>query len=134
MIFRKTFNQQKRLVIILTSLFVIITMSCGKITTADEGLIGIWKASDTRYDNSSFGIKRKSITFTTKEGDVNSFKIIEVKKELMQDKEWVQYTIFYLGRNLQKVEFPFYFRQAGRGVIRFKNQLSLVWEKMPIHR
>jgi len=129
MISSKISKPQKSQVIFLAVLIAIITINCGKITTASDELIGIWKASDLRYKDTSFEIKKKAITFRTKEGDINKFTIIKIKKELMQDQEWVEYTIFYRDRDLQKAEFPFYFLSSDSGVIRFKNQPYLVWKK-----
>jgi hypothetical protein len=129
MISSKINKPQKNQVIFLAVLIAIITINCGKITTASDELIGIWKTSNIRYNDTSFEIKKKAITFHTKEGDSNKFTIIKIKKELMQDKEWVQYTIFYCDRDLKKVEFPFYFRSSDSSVIRFKNQPYLVWKK-----
>ena len=116
-------------VIFLAVLLVIITINCGRTTSASEGLIGIWRTSDMRYKDTSFEIKKKEIIFRTKEGNSESFSIIKIKKEPKQDKEWIQYTIFYWSRDLQKVEFPFYFLPADSGAIRFKNQPYLVWKK-----
>lgn len=115
--------------IFLAVLIAIITINCGKITTASDELIGIWKASNIRYKDTSFEIKKKAITFRTKEGDSNRYRIIEIKKEVMQDKEWVLYTIFYIDQDLQKEEFPFYFRSSDSSMIRFKNPPYLVWKK-----
>lgn len=126
---QKTRKQQKNLIVYLAALIAIITINCGRITTASDELIGVWKASDIRYNDTSFEIKKKAITFRTKEGDSNSFRIIEIKKEVLQDKEWVLYNIFYIDRDLHKVKFPFYFRSSDSGMIRFKNQPYLVWKK-----
>lgn len=126
---QKTRKQQKNLIVYLAALIAIITINCGRITTASDELIGIWKTSDMRYKDTSFEIKKKAITFRTKEGNSESFSILKIKKEPMQDKEWVLYTIFYIDRDLQKVEFPLYFRSSDSGMIRFKNQPYLVWKK-----
>jgi hypothetical protein len=129
MISLKIINPQKNRVIFLALLIATITINCGKITTASEDLIGTWKATDLRYSDTYFEIEKKAITFRTKEGDSNSYAIIKIKKELMQDGQWVQYTIFYKNRDLHKVEFPFYFHASDKGMIRFKNQPYLVWKK-----
>jgi hypothetical protein len=104
-------------------------INCGKITTASDELTGIWKPMDIQYNGAYFEIKRKAITFQTKDGDSSSYTIMEIKKELLKGKEWIQYTIFYQDHDFQKEEFPFYFRSSGRGMIRFKHQPSLVWKK-----
>lgn len=122
-------NKNTRPAVGLTLLFALIIVSCGNSTSASDEIIGLWKATDLRYADTSFEIKRKTITFMTKEGDVNNFPIVKVKKEPMDDKEWAEYTIFYRNRDLRKVEFPFYFHSSGRSMIRFKNQPSLVWMK-----
>ena len=128
MILKKIFRQRKNQVIFLAVLFV-ISINCGRITTADDELTGIWKPLDIRYNGAHFEIKKKAITFWTKDGDSNSYKIIKIKKQLLKDKEWVEYTIFYQDFDFQKVEFPFYFRSSDRDIIRFKNQPTLVWKK-----
>jgi hypothetical protein len=129
MTYQKTRKQPKNLIKYLAVLCAIITINCGKITTASDELTGIWKPSDIRYSGSYFEIKKKAIIFQTKDGDSHSYTIMEIKKELLKDKDWVQYTIFYQDIDFRKVEFPFYFRSSDRGVIRFKNQPSLVWKK-----
>ena len=126
---QKTRKQQNNLKICLAVLIAIITINCSKITTASEDLIGIWKATDIRYSNTHFEIEKETITFQTKEGDRNSYTIIEIKKEPMQDGQWVQYTIFYKDPGLHKVEFPFYLYTSEKSMIRFKNQPNLVWKK-----
>ena len=128
MMLRNIFGQRKKPLVLLAVLSV-ITVNCGKITTASNELIGIWKASDLRYSGACFEINRKTINFQTKDGDSASYKIIKIKKDLLKDREWVLYTIFYRGQDFQKVEFPFYFQKTDRGMIRFKNQPSLVWKK-----
>jgi hypothetical protein len=110
-------------------LIAMTAICCSKITTASDELTGIWASSDIRYENTYFEIKKREITFGTKNGDSDSYTILEIKKKPMQDDNWVQYTIFYQNRDLQKVEFPFYFQSSDRGVIRFMNQSSLVWKK-----
>jgi hypothetical protein len=136
---QKTRKQQKNQIsyacvcvykyVFLAAFITVITISCGKITTASDELIGVWKSSNGQYKDTSFEIHQKAITFRTKEGDSNSYGIVEIKKEMMEDKEWVLYTIYYINNNLQKMEFPFYYQLCDSGVIRFKNQPSLVWRK-----
>lgn len=126
---KQTSKRLKHQVIWIAIYLALITMNCGKITTASDELIGTWKASDIRYNETSFEIEKKAITFRTKEGDSNSYTIIKIKKELMLDGQWVQYTIFYKDLDLHKVEFPFYYNASDKGMIRFKNQPYLVWKK-----
>jgi protein-tyrosine phosphatase len=105
-------------------------INCGNSKSASEDLIGTWKSTDIKYSDTFFKIEKKAITFHTREGDNNSYTIIGIKKEQMQDGRWVQVTIFYKENERQKVEFPFYFQSAGSGIIRFKNQPGLVWKNI----
>lgn len=116
-------------VLFLIVLMFSITASCAKISASPKELIGIWKASDIRYRGTSFEIKKDAITFQDKNGDKNSYSIIEIKREFLPDKKWALYTLCYLDNNLKKMEFPFYFRSSDEGMIRFKNQPSLIWKK-----
>ncbi|UCE41500.1 MAG: hypothetical protein JSV17_00475 [Candidatus Aminicenantes bacterium] len=127
----KTRKPQKSLIVhvCLAALIAVIAIGCGKITTASEDLIGVWKSSDIQYSDTSFEIQKNAITFRNKEGNRNSYGIIEIKKKMMEDRNWVLYTIYYMNRDMQKVEFPFYFQMSNSGLIRFKNQPSLVWKK-----
>ena len=129
MIFLKISISRKKQTISLVLLFALISINCGKISSVSEDLIGIWKSTDIRYNNTSFEITKKAITFHTKEGDINSFAIIKIEKDQIKDGEWEQYTLYYRNRDLQKIEFPFYFRTTDKGMIRFVNQPSLVWKK-----
>jgi protein-tyrosine phosphatase len=111
-------------------LLAMITLNCAGNKFASDDLIGTWKATDIKYSGTFFKIDKKAITFRTKEGDTSSYAIIKVKKEPLQDPEWVQVTIFYRDRDRPKVEFPFYFHSKGRPIIRFKNQTHLTWENI----
>jgi len=120
---------QKKSLLFVAAFLAIITIDCGILTTPSDELVGIWKASDIRYNGTYFEIGKQAITFHTKEGNIESYGIMKIEKETMPDDEWRQYTIYYRNRELQKVEFSFYFRPSHNGVIRFKNQPSLVWRK-----
>ncbi len=120
---------QKKHMIFPAIVFVLTTIGCSKINTASDELTGIWSSSDIRYENTYFEITKQEITFGTKDGDSNSYTILEIKKKPLEDEDWVKYTIYYQNSDLQKVEFPFFFRSSDRDVIRFLNQPSLVWKK-----
>jgi hypothetical protein len=122
-------KRHKNQVVWLAVFLALVTLSCGKIKSASKDLIGIWKATDIRYNDTYFEIEKKAITFRAKGGDSNSYAIVEIKKELMQDGLWVEYIIFYKDKDKRKVEFPFYFNGSDKSVIRFKNQPNLVWRK-----
>ncbi len=105
-----------------------IAINCGNSRSASEDLIGTWKSTDIKYNDTFFKIEKNAITFYTREGDTNGYPITGIKKEQMQAGQWVQVTIFYKENDNQKVEFPFYFQSTGRGIIRFKNQPGLIWQ------
>ena len=115
--------------IILTFLLM---MNCGKKTALSDDLFGIWKTSDTKYEEAYFELQRNMVIFGTRDGDINGFPILKVKKEKFQDKAWMLYTIFYETNDFQKMEFTFYYHAGTPELIRFKNQPSLVWQKTTI--
>jgi predicted transcriptional regulator with HTH domain len=129
MIRRHESRVRDKRVILLIALLFSITASCAKICTTPKELIGIWKATDIRYSGTSFEIKKGAITFQDKNGGINSYRIVEIKREFMRDEKWVRYTLCYLDNNLKTMEFPFYFLSSDEGMIRFKNQPSLIWKK-----
>jgi hypothetical protein len=130
---RKKESKKTRIYWIAMAIFTLfLMMSCGKKTVLSEDLIGTWKTSDLKYGDAYFELEREAVVFGTKDGDIHSFPILKVKKRKMQDEDWTLYTIFYKTIDFQKVEFPFYFRAGSTGLIRFKNQPSLVWQKTTI--
>ena len=116
-------------IIFLIALLLSITATCSKTSSIPQDLIGIWKASDIRYSGTSFEINKDAITFQDKNGDRNTYTIVEIKRENMPDKSWKLYTLCYLDNHLKTMDFQFYFRSSEQGMIRFKHQPSLIWKQ-----
>ncbi len=116
-------------IIFLIALLLSIIANCSKTSSTPQELIGIWKASDIRYSGTSFEINKDAITFQDKNGDRNTYTIVEIKRENMPDENWMLFTLCYLDNHLKKIEFPFYFRSSEEGMIRFKHQPSLIWKQ-----
>jgi len=126
---KKILKKLKKYHLISVILLAAVAMNCGKITTLSDDLIGTWKTSNTIYTGTFFELKRDAVVFGTKDGDVNTYRILEVKKQKMENNEWDSYTIFYQDNDFHRVEFSFFYRASDTQVIRFKNQPVLVWKK-----
>ncbi len=125
----KFLNKLKKYQLISVILLAAVATHCRKTTTLLDDLIGTWKTSNIHYFGTFFELKRDVIIFGTKDGDVNTYKIIEIKKQKMENNEWDSYTIFYQDDDLHKVEFSFLYHASDTQVIRFKNQRFIVWKK-----
>lgn len=119
----------KRYPLTFVVLLAAMAMNCGKITTLSNELLGTWKTSNISYSGTFFELKKDVIVFGSKDGDVNTYRILEVKKQKMENNEWDSYIIFYQDNDFHRVEFSFFYRSTGTPVIRFKNQPVLVWKK-----
>ena len=118
----------KKLLGALTILIVFICSQCGKNTTVSNELIGIWKTASPKYEGCFFEFRTNTITIGPQEGEPNTFAITNIKMEKDRTQDWTLYTIFYVDKG-DEYEFPLYFLLEKGGVIRFKNQLDIVWKR-----
>lgn len=121
--------KQKNVLLAVAALIIFLGNHCAKNGTLSDELIGIWKTSTFQYENIYFELEKDRIIFKTIEGDINIHPITKVEKTEVAKEEWILYTIHYINRDLQKVEFPFYYYALNEGRIIFKNQNNLVWRK-----
>lgn len=101
---------------------------CKKDRVIDDEMLGIWKTTSHKYKDTYFELRRNEVCFGTVEGSVNAYIISEIEKKQEND-DWILYTISYIDEALKKSEFVFYYNPRDDGLIRFKNQPTLVWRK-----
>lgn len=116
----------KKLLAGLAILIIFICSQCGKNPTVSDGLIGIWKTASPKYEGCFFELRTNTMTFGPKEGEPSTFAITNIKREKKSNEEWTLYTISYADQG-EEYEFPVYYLPEKNGVIRFKNQLDVVW-------
>ena len=121
--------RQKHVLTAIVICAVLIGSHCSKNSTVTEELVGVWKSNTFHYEDTYFELQRNRIIFKTIEGDLNIHPIAKVEKTEVAKDEWILYTIHYVNRELQKVEFPFYYYALDEGTIIFKNQTNVVWRK-----
>ncbi len=121
--------RQKHVITAIAICAVLFGSHCSRNSTVSNELVGVWKTSTIRYENTYFELQRNRIIFKTIEGDLNIHPITKVEKTEVAKNEWILYTIHYVNRDLQKVEFPFYYYALDKGTIIFKNQTNVVWRK-----
>jgi len=118
----------KKWLVGLAILVVFICSQCKKNTTVSNELIGIWKTASPKYEGCFFEFRTNTITIGPREGEPSTFAITNIKREKERNEEWTLYTIFYVAQG-EEYEFPLYFLLEKGGVIRFKNQLDIVWTR-----
>ncbi len=117
-----------RLFQVVWLIIILVASSCVSQTQLPDELLGTWKTEALKYQDTFLEIKTDLLVLGMKTGEVQSFTIAKVEgKKLCEG--WELYTVFYQNDSLQKFEFPFYYKAAKNGVIRFKNQENLVWKK-----
>lgn len=115
--------------IVLAILCILFVTGCSRNPVIPDELVGIWKTPTPIYEGCFFQITKDEISFGSKDGQVSSFLIKDMRIQRIADEEWTLYTISYVARGYQKYEFPFYYHPASNGVIRFKNKMESVWTR-----
>ena len=116
---------------ILLGLILILSVfgsQCKKNSVIADEMLGTWKTVSQKYRDTYFELKRNEVCFGTIEGSVNSYVISKIDKQ-KENADWSLYTIYYIDEALKKSEFNFYYSSSDEGLIRFKNQPTLVWKK-----
>lgn len=125
-------------------LFIILFVffGCGnqKSIITEDGLEGVWKTKEPRYNDCSLALTKDLIIFSSgeifevldafllKSIDVNY--ILKVRKTSKKGKEDLDlYTIYYESMEKQEFKFSFYFDPSDGGKIIFKNQKQMEWKK-----
>lgn len=121
--------KQKIVIATFAIVGILLGNNCAKNKTLSDELVGVWKTSTFQYKDTYVELQKGRIIFKTIEGDIDIHPITKVEKEEFAKDEWILYTIYYVNRDLQKVEFPFYYHALNKGRIIFKNQTNVVWRK-----
>ncbi len=121
----------KKISIIIVILSVLFICGCSRKAVISDSLVGIWKTPTPIYEGCFFQITKEEISFGSKDGQISTFFIKNVRVQKIAEEEWTLYNISYVVRGFQKYEFPFYYHPAGNGVIRFKNKMESVWTREP---
>ena len=118
----------KSILLVMILILIAFSVQCKENTVIADDMLGIWKTTSHKYKDTYFELKRNEVCFGTVEGSVNSYIISEIDKK-KENEDWILYTIFYIDEALKKSEFIFYYSSSADGLIRFKNQPTLVWKK-----
>ncbi|UCE21987.1 MAG: hypothetical protein JSV46_07190 [Candidatus Aminicenantes bacterium] len=119
----------KKITVIFVTLAVLFIYGCSRNPVIPDELVGMWKTPTPIYEGCFFQITKEEISFGSKDGQVSTFFIKDMRVQKITDEEWTLYTISYVVRGFQKYEFPFYYHPASNGVIRFKNKMESVWTR-----
>ena len=116
----------KRSLIGVILLTMTIFPNCQISKSVPNDLIGTWITEAQEYKGSYFELNQKSILFSKKDGTIDDFAIIKIKRSKMKG-EWVKYTIYYRDRQLKKYELPILYHPHSYGTIRFMNREQNTW-------
>jgi len=93
-------------------------------------MMGVWKTSESKYEGCFFELRMDKISFINN-AHLDKFLIYRVSKIEITTPRVKKYlcTVYYKGSEGQKYEFAFYYDPSEGGSIRFKNQITIKWEK-----
>lgn len=116
-----------RLVAALVFLNLAAACNPPKDTLPDE-LHGVWTTSDPRYAGRFFWLNSDFIVFKTGQDSVSTHRIIKILKA--PNNEGVLYTLAYANQDGKELWLSFVYDVLNGGVIRFKNQNDVLWNKL----
>ena len=122
----------KRKIILVTfiTLAVFSATGCGeKKGTIPDELIGEWKSSAPKYEGCHFEVTKLTVAFKPLDEEIYSNIITNVKREEDPEEQYILYTIFYKTESGKIYQLSVNYYPEENGVIRFKNQLEIVWIK-----
>ena len=123
--------QMKRKIIlaIFITLAVFSANGCGEKAAIPDELIGEWQTSEPKYEGCNFEVTELTVAFKPKSAETYSNIITNVKREENPNEEHVLYTIFYKMESGKIYQLSLNYYPEDNGVIRFKNQIEIVWTK-----
>ena len=101
---------------------------CKSVKTIPAELIGIWTTEAQEYEGVFFELDRQTIQFGKKDGSVDNFNVIKIKRKRMKG-DWVRYTICYQDHKLEKCELPLVYHPHNQGIVRFVNRAQNTWSR-----
>ena len=98
-----------------------------KNTTLPDELVGVWKTSAPKYAERSLEFTKGSIILGSGKGNFDPHPIANI--ETIREGHSILYAISHLNSEGQEYTLAFYYDPADGGVIRLKNQKTIVWKK-----
>ncbi len=96
--------------------------------TLPAELRGVWKTSYPRYADIHFELRQDAVVLHAGEGRYQSHKITAVQSQPEEGATLYRVTYRHAREGTDDV-FAFYYSSARGGLIRFKNQRDVVWER-----
>jgi len=127
-------NPRKRHNRVISNVFLLIfgalsvNWGCeqGQTTIISDDMVGIWKTSDTKYEDRFIEFKKDAVILGQGDGNETSLPIQKVTLIRQNGKEL--YTVHYLDTDGDKDSISFYYDSVG-GILRLKNQERIEWTK-----
>jgi hypothetical protein len=117
----------QRLLIALAILMAAFGCGSERTTMVPDELVGTWRTLEPKYADTYIALTRNTIVFGTGEGSATVRSILAVEKVRTDEK--ILYTVFYADPERQEYRFSFYYEPADGGVMRWRNQRSIVWTR-----
>jgi hypothetical protein len=102
---------------------------CGDKGIPPDEILGVWKTSEPKYADRSFGIGKESITFGIGKRNFKTYLTKKIHVQQFPQDNSRLYTIYYEDDEGEKGQFAFYYYYENGGVIRLKNQRNIEWKK-----
>jgi hypothetical protein len=119
----------KRCLFAVTALLVVAGCDSAKPLAVPPELLGTWRTQDPKYAGLFFKIDHGSFSFSTVEGNVESYAIVTYE-QLDDRKQTSGYThVLHGNRDGQKLQVNLSYEPLGGGRLKFRNQNKTTWSR-----
>ena len=115
--------------ILVASVILVFLSGCGseRTKTVPDELVGVWQTRAAKYADRFLELTKTTISFGTGGEDFYTRTVVAVEKT-REDGDTL-YTVYYTDAEGGEYKFAFYYEPTSGGVIRYKNQKSILWTK-----
>lgn len=111
------------------ALLVILGCDSAKPHPVPPELLGTWRTQDPRYAGLYFKIDAANFSYSTVEGTVESYAIINYEQLASAEEGRVRTHVLHGSRDGQKLRISLSYEPLGGGRFKFKNQDKTFWTR-----
>jgi hypothetical protein len=113
----------------VAALLVILGCDSAQPRSVPPELLGTWRTQDPRYAGLFFKIDSGNFSFSTVEGNVESYAIVKYEQPASGPDARIPAHVLHGSRDGQKLQVSLLYESLGGGRLKFKNQDKTFWTR-----
>ncbi len=112
-----------------SALLVVAGCDSAKPLSVAPELFGTWRTQDPRYAGLFFKIDNRTFSFSTAEGNIESYAIVRYEQSEAQQGRGGYTHVLHGTRDGRKLQVNMLYESLGGGKLTFKNQNRTIWSR-----